>query len=153
MIRRPPRSTRTDTLFPYTTLFRSVEHDPIARTVGKLSVRLSRAGEVGIDLDAVADVRDEQERRPAMLRRKRLGVTLGLGLRLHHRLRPTWRAAPRGAPLQARRCCLPEQIKIVLATLRGGAVGLAALLPFKVEDAPLVAIDAARSEEPKSELP
>src|SRR3546814_20808368 len=32
MIRRPPRSTRTDTLFPYTTLFRSVadrrrEHD------------------------------------------------------------------------------------------------------------------------------
>src|SRR3546814_15993817 len=26
MIRRPPRSTRTDTLFPYTTLFRSVGH-------------------------------------------------------------------------------------------------------------------------------
>src|SRR3546814_19387129 len=25
LIRRPPRSTRTDTLFPYTTLFRSVE--------------------------------------------------------------------------------------------------------------------------------
>src|SRR3546814_8081793 len=31
MIRRPPRSTRTDTLFPYTTLFRSIaasEHTP-----------------------------------------------------------------------------------------------------------------------------
>src|SRR3546814_3390294 len=26
MIRRPPRSTRTDTLFPYTTLFRSNVH-------------------------------------------------------------------------------------------------------------------------------
>src|SRR3546814_8192029 len=26
MIRRPPRSTRTDTLFPYTTLFRSVHN-------------------------------------------------------------------------------------------------------------------------------
>src|SRR3546814_5815433 len=26
MIRRPPRSTRTDTLFPYTTLFRSTQH-------------------------------------------------------------------------------------------------------------------------------
>src|SRR3546814_13934231 len=25
MIRRPPRSTRTDTLFPYTTLFRSIK--------------------------------------------------------------------------------------------------------------------------------
>src|SRR3546814_12523482 len=28
MIRRPPRSTRTDTPFPYTTLFRSVVIDP-----------------------------------------------------------------------------------------------------------------------------
>src|SRR3546814_9262515 len=28
MIRRPPRSTRTDTLFPYTTLFRS-QFDPV----------------------------------------------------------------------------------------------------------------------------
>src|SRR3546814_20390361 len=27
MIRRPPRSTRTDTLFPYTTLFRSSRHE------------------------------------------------------------------------------------------------------------------------------
>src|SRR3546814_2287594 len=27
MIRRPPRSTRTDTLFPYTTLFRSTRRD------------------------------------------------------------------------------------------------------------------------------
>src|SRR3546814_16853005 len=26
MIRRPPRSTRTDTLFPYTTLFRSLDN-------------------------------------------------------------------------------------------------------------------------------
>src|SRR3546814_1561286 len=36
MIRRPPRSTRTDTLFPYTTLFRSevynVYYAPSART-------------------------------------------------------------------------------------------------------------------------
>src|SRR3546814_12699837 len=30
MIRRPPRSTRTDTLFPYTTLFRS---DPVGAGV------------------------------------------------------------------------------------------------------------------------
>src|SRR3546814_1374422 len=28
MILRPPRSTRTDTLFPYTTLFRSIERAP-----------------------------------------------------------------------------------------------------------------------------
>src|SRR3546814_1005258 len=31
MIRRPPRSTRTDTLFPYTTLFRS--HDCLEREI------------------------------------------------------------------------------------------------------------------------
>src|SRR3546814_18772969 len=30
MIRRPPRSTRTDTLFPYTTLFRSRQSHPRA---------------------------------------------------------------------------------------------------------------------------
>src|SRR3546814_2359321 len=31
MIRRPPRSTRTDTLFPYTTLFRSLSLDELLR--------------------------------------------------------------------------------------------------------------------------
>src|SRR3546814_10485219 len=33
MIRRPPRSTRTDTLFPYTTLFRSVFGKAFTRLV------------------------------------------------------------------------------------------------------------------------
>src|SRR3546814_3798327 len=31
MLRRPPRATRTDTLFPYTTLFRSVDIAALAR--------------------------------------------------------------------------------------------------------------------------
>src|SRR3546814_13483509 len=30
MVRRPPRSTRTDTLFPYTTLFRSLMAQPFS---------------------------------------------------------------------------------------------------------------------------
>src|SRR3546814_13351414 len=38
MIRRPPRSTRTDTLFPYTTLFRSVTLDR-AKTRGFVHAR------------------------------------------------------------------------------------------------------------------
>src|SRR3546814_3124049 len=40
MIRRPPRSTRTDTLFPYTTLFRSAGSDFIdaARIIPKLVI-------------------------------------------------------------------------------------------------------------------
>src|SRR3546814_1651344 len=33
MIRRPPRSTRTDTLFPYTTLFRSAGRAAVRRPV------------------------------------------------------------------------------------------------------------------------
>src|SRR3546814_19218506 len=35
MIRRPPRSTRTDTLFPYTTLFRSQGQRPAHAVEGK----------------------------------------------------------------------------------------------------------------------
>src|SRR3546814_12674888 len=34
MIRRPPRSTRTDTLFPYTTLFRSIVAAVVAERGG-----------------------------------------------------------------------------------------------------------------------
>src|SRR3546814_572345 len=37
MIRRPPKSTRTDTLFPYTTLFRSRQN---ALPAGQVSIRL-----------------------------------------------------------------------------------------------------------------
>src|SRR3546814_6335025 len=36
MIRRPPRSTRTDTLFPYTTLFRSLA--PLSPSINTINV-------------------------------------------------------------------------------------------------------------------
>src|SRR3546814_7651843 len=40
MIRRPPRSTRTDTLFPYTTLFQSLRREAaLARAVVLLRVQ------------------------------------------------------------------------------------------------------------------
>src|SRR3546814_6232838 len=45
MIRRPPRSTRTDTLFPYTTLFRSSEQcSGIGVELGELCLELGRLG-------------------------------------------------------------------------------------------------------------
>src|SRR3546814_8081555 len=46
MLRRPPRSTRTDTLFPYTTLFRSRRCDrrPAGAQCYRVLRRLRRAG-------------------------------------------------------------------------------------------------------------
>src|SRR3546814_4767353 len=45
MIRRPPRSTRTDTLFPYTTLFRSGCRRPSPPPVPQAAARAqNRAG-------------------------------------------------------------------------------------------------------------
>src|SRR3546814_20140814 len=52
MIRRPPRSTRTDTLFPYTTLFRSLRG-------------IERMGEALFGADA--------DRAPGMVKRRFLG--------------------------------------------------------------------------------
>src|SRR3546814_19493898 len=43
MIRRPPRSTRTDTLFPYTTLFRSPDIRQIARGLDRSPRRRGEA--------------------------------------------------------------------------------------------------------------
>src|SRR3546814_2607177 len=86
MIRRPPRSTRTDTLFPYTTLFRShrdrigarrrqgdgIALGPVAeQRIGNLDeaagavadqrIRADRAAmvEIGEDLESVADRSEE----------------------------------------------------------------------------------------------
>src|SRR3546814_21102078 len=42
MIRRPPRSTRTDTLVPYTTLFRSDQAEQIANKAGDSYVTVER---------------------------------------------------------------------------------------------------------------
>src|SRR3546814_2454650 len=44
MIRRPPRSTRTDTLFPYTTLFRSPTR--LISAGGQFSVPIYQGGAV-----------------------------------------------------------------------------------------------------------
>src|SRR3546814_20042239 len=51
MIRRPPRSKRTDTPFPYTTLFRSKEPYQIRRMLTERTIRASdkRALFVGFD--------------------------------------------------------------------------------------------------------
>src|SRR3546814_13528384 len=72
MIRRPPRSTRTDTLFPYTTLFRSPagrradlgrqwRHDAGGQTLR------SRQGVPAVDLCDVVDPRLDPGIHPALM--------------------------------------------------------------------------------------
>src|SRR3546814_12556140 len=56
MIRRPPRSTRTDTLFPYTTLFRSLDvgqprEADLAQVLAALPPRQVHELAVGRDAD------------------------------------------------------------------------------------------------------
>src|SRR3546814_18541984 len=58
MIRRPPRSTRTDTLFPYTTLFRSLIVDVSRKSTTELGLNRSEGGAFDAVLDAV--VADEK---------------------------------------------------------------------------------------------
>src|SRR3546814_9613625 len=68
MIRRPPRSTRTDTLFPYTTLFRSDTH-------ARLSRRLKRSGYYTVKHGSQTELRVRMAHRAHFFR---LRLDLGL---------------------------------------------------------------------------
>src|SRR3546814_13471486 len=61
MIRRPPRSTRTDTLFPYTTLFRSPYGGP-QLLVGRVWSGQLEVGPHGL-VEEVAVLGDQAHRR------------------------------------------------------------------------------------------
>src|SRR3546814_16172021 len=67
MIRRPPRSTRTDTLFPYTTLFRS-----IALIDGGIGLNVAV---IGAALTSVAMKRGDDSRRDRAAKAK--GIAYG----------------------------------------------------------------------------
>src|SRR3546814_18290744 len=68
-IRRPPRSTRTDTLFPYTTLFRSSESPraPVAKPAPAPRPTIVPAGELP---ERKADPRGEERIRMSRLRQR-----------------------------------------------------------------------------------
>src|SRR3546814_1677704 len=60
MIRRPPRSTRTDTLFPYTTLFRALAgagEPPLQRLGGGLRLEAAADGQPQQALEVAPDPR------------------------------------------------------------------------------------------------
>src|SRR3546814_16969297 len=79
MLRRPPRSTRTDTLFPYTTLFRSPRGRAAADAVGD-----PRAG-IGPPGTIVGLARRRRPLAPARPTRRPADPRLGLLPRLDRR--------------------------------------------------------------------
>src|SRR3546814_19557906 len=83
MIRRPPRSTRTDTLFPYTTLFRSPPW-PACRLWSESDSQLS----LGVDAPPPRGIeaRNQSSRTAPVRRRDKGAVTHDL--RRHRRLYP-----------------------------------------------------------------
>src|SRR3546814_2654441 len=56
MIRRPPRSTRTDTLFPYTTLFRSTPYETVMTRDVEVGERVLPAAVARAVRSALVDV-------------------------------------------------------------------------------------------------
>src|SRR3546814_8985947 len=82
MIRRPPRSTRTDTLFPYTTLFRSSFAEIVCESGQQRSVRRQSPTELAQARGHVADPRadrrlDRDRRQPFVLGRRLAGAGAG----------------------------------------------------------------------------
>src|SRR3546814_19853381 len=81
MIRRPPRSTRTDTLFPYTTLFRSAADRyaaadrPGVQLFGDhLRAAAGRPGEHGAGADLLDQARDAVRRTSERRHREGAGL-------------------------------------------------------------------------------
>src|SRR3546814_10899263 len=64
MLRRPPRSTRTDTLFPYTTLFRSTR-GVAAALLGSVDMKGNLSADIAVlELDEAHAVKFVQAVRP-----------------------------------------------------------------------------------------
>src|SRR3546814_15729430 len=101
MIRRPPRSTRTDTLFPYTTLFRSHHRDTTERKPGSLGHPRAPAATAGGG-GAPADKLPAQGVAPARRAQGCGGAAVPAAL-LRRPLRPSCRAAERVAAGPRRR--------------------------------------------------
>src|SRR3546814_8786364 len=72
MIRRPPRATRTDTLFPYTTLFRSIGEDGVDIENDAAEIEQAVTHDIA---DREIRVRDRRKRRVGVgVRKQRTGT-------------------------------------------------------------------------------
>src|SRR3546814_11192396 len=76
MIRRPPRSTRTDTLFPYTTLFRSAAAPALDRSKQESEVDVTSVTQMDPHLfrwDGLGDRGDRGDGRHELVAATRVG--------------------------------------------------------------------------------
>src|SRR3546814_8398318 len=91
MIRRPPRSTRTDTLFPYTTLFRSNGVALAERFAPSYAVRMQTALQPVFEdvLAAAARIAPHAHATPVLRSR---GIDAIAGCSLHFKAEPLQRA-------------------------------------------------------------
>src|SRR3546814_11975988 len=116
MIRRPPRSTRTDTLFPYTTLFRSFQHRTIFDLAGHglalfpqpLALFLDQSLG-GVELPRLAHHREHDVERPPRRRLQKRPA-----LHLHQPV-----------PLQRKTKCTPAHCRIFIRLVRLAQIGQA----------------------------
>src|SRR3546814_3951632 len=115
MIRLPPRSTRTDTLFPYTTLFRSRQSPVHARGGGGPSRSRGR-----IPSHARPEQPCPRDRAPPTARRDSLDAR-----HRHNALSPTDRACPN-------RPCPSVHSRSPLPSRRNAALYFALFMPTSV---------------------
>src|SRR3546814_19165534 len=103
MIRRPPRSTRTDTLFPYTTLFRSYRY----RAAPAEALRhLRRSIQPGVaNADRCRRVRD-----------------------IPHAFRPAYRSGTQRQSACTGSLMVPKMPAMILTSVAAAAIGLVAYL-------------------------
>src|SRR3546814_10927383 len=129
MIRRPPRSTRTDTLFPYTTLFRSPQFD-FARASILSEARHIARGDIAAGFNPLS-TRLAPAYAAAQSRFDWIGTTLALilafagGAFAYVRVRPDFRARTR-VERNVMIALLAASLIAILTT-----VGIAALLLFE----------------------
>src|SRR3546814_4416972 len=126
MIRRPPRATRTDTLLPYTTLFRSTARLVIAGycTDADLTAELRQAaasaGNIHLQLEYLSDAEIERitDEADAVVLPYRDIVNSGSALLALSRFRPGIRSEEHTSELQSLMrisyavCCLKKETKI-----------------------------------------
>src|SRR3546814_13751216 len=117
MIRRPPRSTRTDTLFPYTTLFRSpavvpsVEALPLLVDTGNFETLDAFGADkqrsrrlIVLDLEMVAKL---------LLAAQLAGAICGFEVEEASGVRPfLQRCCERGAAAERQECCRSEEPRL-----------------------------------------